>query len=165
MKNFGVKLLFVAFGLLLIQGCGESEEERLAREQARMDSLRQVQQQQIAQQMAAMQDSLDAAGVTPDQTETNNSTSGSEGYTFVENGSYAVQVGAFRSEEKANSFITKWSDRNYPSAYVVKTGDEQWGDVWFRVRVGFFGSKEDAANLGAELAKEINSSYWVSKVR
>ena len=167
MKNFGVKVLFVAFGFVLIQGCGESEEERLAREQARMDSLRQVQQQQIAEQMAAMQDSLDAAGVTMEEATNNSSPSNPQGqeYTFVENGSYAVQVGAFRSEEKANSFIAKWSDRDYPSAYVVKVGDEQWGDVWFRVRVGFFGSKEDAANLGAELAKEINSSYWVSKVR
>lgn len=167
MKNFGVKILFVAFGLVLIQGCGESEEERRAREQARMDSLRQVQQQQIAEQMAAIQDSLDAAGVTIEETTNSSSPSNPQAqeYTFVENGNYAVQVGAFRSEEKANSFIAKWSDRNYPSAYVVKVGDEQWGDVWFRVRVGFFGSKEDAANLGAELAKEINSSYWVSKVR
>ncbi len=168
MKNFGIKLLLVAFAVVLVQGCGESEEERRAREQARMDSLRQVQQQQIAEQMRARQDSLEqanASGDTPGSTSGSESGASTGSYSFEEDGAYAVQVGAFRSEEKANSFIAKWSDRNYPNAYVVKVGDEEWGDVWFRVRVGYFGTKEAAASLGKELAEEINSEYWVSKVR
>lgn len=168
MKNFGIKLLLVAFAVIHIQGCGESEEERRAREQARMDSLRQVQQQLIAEQMKARQDSLEkanASGETPASTSGSESDSSSDSYSFKEDGQYAVQVGAFRSEEKANSYIAKWNDRNYPHAYVVKVGDEKWGDVWFRVRVGYFGTKEAAAKLGEKLAEEINSSYWVSKVR
>ncbi|MEQ9264383.1 MAG: SPOR domain-containing protein [Balneolaceae bacterium] len=58
--------------------------------------------------------------------------------------------------------MNKWEDRNYPSAYVVKIGDEATGDVWFRVRVGFFDTKEGAETFGAELSQEINSGYWVS---
>ncbi len=171
MKKFGSKLLFLVLGLILIQACGPSEEEKRAAEQARMDSLRAVQQQQIAEQMAAMQDSLDTTDdggeltskpESKTETKTNTSTSN---YNFVENGMYAVQVGAFRSEDKANGFVAKWKDREYPSSYVVKVGNEADGDVWFRVRIGFFDDKAGAEALGAELAKEINSGYWVSKVR
>ncbi len=164
MKNIGVKLLLVVLGFTMITACGESEEERRAKEQARMDSLRKVQQQEIAQEMARLE-RQNAADTTENGTEAKEEMTQEAGYSFVENGQYAVQVGAFRSEDKAKGYISKWSDRNYPSAYTVKIGKEEYGDVWFRVRVGFFGTKEDAAKLGAELAKEINSGYWVSKVR
>jgi len=163
MKNIGVKLVLVVLGFSMLQACGESEEERRAREQARMDSLRMVQQQEIAAQMAALEkENASSEDNADSEADMNNQTAG---YSFVENGEYAVQVGAFRSEDKANGYIAKWSDRNYPSAYTVKVGEEQYGDVWFRVRVGFFGTKDDAAKLGTELAEEMNSGYWVSKVR
>ncbi|WP_018127393.1 SPOR domain-containing protein [Balneola vulgaris] len=167
MKNFATKILLGAFALILIQACGPTEEEKRAREQARMDSLLKVQQQEIAEAMAALE--ADSANNSMDEeasemTEDNTSTS-SDGYTFAEDGQYAVQVGAFRSEEKAKAYLAKWADRSYPNAYTVKIGEEATGDVWFRVRVGFFSTKEDAAELGAVLAEEMNSGYWVSKVR
>ncbi len=167
MKNIGVKLLLVVLGFTMLQACGETEKERRAKEQARMDSLRNVQQQEIAEEMARLerenaQDPDTMAKEDDMEMERDDDTTG---YSFVENGQYAVQVGAFRSEDKAKGYISKWSDRNYPNAYTVKIGEEKSGDVWFRVRVGFFGTKEDAAKLGGELAKEMNSGYWVSKVR
>ena len=163
MKNIGVKLVLVVLGFGMLQACGESEEERRAREQARMDSLRMVQQQEIAAQMAALEkENASAADSTQSEADMKSQTAG---FSFVENGEYAVQVGAFRSEEKAKGYVAKWADRNYPNAYTVKVGEEEYGNVWFRVRVGFFGTKEDAAKLGTELAKEMNSGYWVSKVR
>jgi hypothetical protein len=42
MKKLGIYTFVVAFALITIQGCGPSEEERRAAEQARLDSLRQV---------------------------------------------------------------------------------------------------------------------------
>ena len=66
------------------------------------------------------------------------------------------------SEEKAQSFVDSWADRNYPNAYVVKTGNELTGDIWFRVRVGNFATRLDAENFGTELATEINSGFWVA---
>ena len=165
MKNIGVKLLFVVLGFTIITSCGETEEQRRAKERARMDSLRQVQQQQIAEEMARLEQENTSESSSEDEAATEDMSDNNMGYSFVENGEYAVQVGAFRSEDKAKGYIAKWSDRNYPSAYTVKIGEEEFGDVWFRVRVGFFGSKEEAAKLGAELAKEMNSGYWVSKVR
>jgi len=166
MKNIGVKLLLVVLSLSVLQACGETEKERRAKEQARMDSLRKAQQQEIAEEMARLErekeETSDVADTQSEEKEMNNDTAE---YSFTENGQYTVQVGAFRSEDKAKGYISKWSDRNYPSAYTVKIGEEEYGDVWFRVRVGFFSTKEDAEKLGAELAKEMNSGYWVSKVR
>ena len=84
---------------------------------------------------------------------------------LVEAGPYVVQVGAWRSEEKAQKFVDSWADRSYPSSYVVKIGEEESGDVWFRVRVGFFETKEAAEAFGTDLASEINTGYWVSYVK
>jgi cell division septation protein DedD len=83
---------------------------------------------------------------------------------FAEDGEYAVQVGAFRSEDQANTYKNRLSDREYPHIYTVKVGEEETGDVWFRLRVGFFATKTDAEEFGAELGRELNTGYWVSKV-
>ncbi|MDZ7808706.1 MAG: SPOR domain-containing protein [Gracilimonas sp.] len=161
MKNLGIYTLVFAFALISIQGCGPSEEERRAAEQARLDSLRQVEQQRIDQLMQAREDSL--ARVAEQQAMEKEEEQEKSG-NFAENGDYAVQVGAFRSETQANSYRNKLRDRNYPSVYTVKVGDEKTGDIWFRLRVGFFANEADAEAFGSELGKELNTGYWVSKV-
>ncbi|MEX0724220.1 MAG: SPOR domain-containing protein [Gracilimonas sp.] len=158
MKNISIYTLLLAFTLITIQGCGPSEEERRAAEQARIDSLRQVEEQRIAELMQAREDSL-ARAAEQEQIEEEES-----GPNFAEDGEYAIQVGAFRSEDQANSYKNKISDREYPHVYVVKVGEEETGDIWYRLRVGFFAAKADAEELGVELGEELNSGYWVSNV-
>ncbi|MFD2530923.1 SPOR domain-containing protein [Gracilimonas halophila] len=158
MKNISIYTLLLAFTLIMIQGCGPSEEERRAAEQARLDSLRQVEQQRIAELMQAREDSL-ARVAQQEQMEEEDSTQ------FAEDGEYAVQVGAFRSEGEANEYKNRLSDRDYPHVYVVKVGEEETGDIWFRLRVGFFASKAEAEEFGADLGNELNTGYWVSKVQ
>ncbi len=161
MKNvqlFPIALVLVIFA---ISACGgESEEEKQARLQAYQDSVRAAEQAKVAEMMAQMQDSVETAeadGMMEDE-----ESSSTSGYAFSEEGSFVVQVGAWRSEMKAQAFVDGWTDREYPNAYVVKTGNELTGDVWFRVRVGNFGTRIDAENFGADLAGEINSGYWVT---
>ncbi|SMO82923.1 SPOR domain-containing protein [Gracilimonas mengyeensis] len=159
MKRISIYTLLLAVALISIQACGPSEEERRAAEEARLDSLRQVEQERIAEQMEqARQDSIAKAEEMRRQEEEAKP-------QFAEDGNYVVQVGAFRSEALAESYLENWSDREYPHAYVVKYGNEETGNVWFRLRVGFFDSEEEAAELGKELAKEINTGYWVSEVQ
>jgi septal ring-binding cell division protein DamX len=170
MKKTG---LYTILGLIIIglfQACGESEEERMARERARLDSLRAVQQAEIDRLMQARQDSIDAAsGLTGDQNDVNNEDeSGMTSYgdvMFDENGDYIVQVGAWRSEEKADGFAKEWAGRGYENAYTVRVGDEETGDVWFRVRIGFLSSREDAEKLGQQLQSEFGTPFWTSKVQ
>ncbi|MEX0721055.1 MAG: SPOR domain-containing protein [Balneolaceae bacterium] len=160
MKNLSIYTLVLAITLVAIQACGPSEEERKAAEEARLDSLRQVEQQRLAALTEAREDSLTLVAEEERIMEEE-----ANSINFVDGGDFAVQVGAWRSEEKANSFLNRWSDRDYSSVYVVEVGDSKSGNVWYRVRIGFFGSKQDAENLGIELAEEINSGYWVSRVQ
>lgn len=160
MKKISIYTLLLAMALLSIQACGPSEEERRAAEQARLDSLRQVEQQRIAQQIQAYEDSVARANEQQEMQQENETE-----FSFAENGNYAVQVGAFRSEEQANSYRNKLRERDYPSVYTVKVGKEATGDIWFRLRVGYFASKEDAEEFGRKLGQELDTGYWVSKVR
>lgn len=157
MKKFSLYTLLLAVTFMTFTACGESEAERQAREQARLDSLRLVEQQKVAAMMAELEDSSNVTDTEMEEMEEETHTS-----SISESGSYVVQVGAWRSEEKAQSFVDKWSDRNYPSSYVIKTGDEATGDVWFRVRIGYFETQAAAKDFGAILAEEVNTGFWVA---
>lgn len=171
MKNTGLSIFAFALIFTAFTACGESEAERQAREQARQDSLRQAREAEAAQYEAllqqARQDSIEqaeaAAAALAEQEGTTPTTY--DDISFSDDGTYAIQVGVWRSEEKANSFVTKWSERGYENAYVIKIGDEDTGDVWFRVRIGFLDTKEEADNLGTRLNEEFGTPFWTSKVQ
>ena len=157
MKN--IQFFYIALAIIFfsISACGESEAEKQARLQAYQDSLRAVEQAKIAEMMAAaVQDSIDAANAIKELEQSTDA-----GYGFSADGSYIVQLGAWRSKGKAQSFVDAWADRNYQNVYVTKEGDELTGNVWFRVRVGKFLTRLDAENFGTELAAEINTDFWV----
>ncbi len=163
MKNTAIKITAIVLGVLILQACGPSEAEKRAAEQARQDSLKAAQEQQL---QAAKEDSIAKAELAEMERLAREAEEEERRRPkFVDDGQYAVQVGAFRAEETATEYLNKWSDRDYPNAYVVKIGEEETGDVWFRLRVGFFGNTEHAETFGAELANEMNSGYWVSKVK
>ncbi len=161
MKKISLYTLLFAITMVAFQACGPSEEERRAAEQARLDSLRQVEEQRIAVMMQAREDSLAKVQA---QEEMEQQKEQEQRPSFAEDGSYIVQLGAYRSESEANKYKNKLAQREYPQVYTIKVGDEETGDIWFRVRVGFFGSKEDAEEFGAQLGQELNTGYWVSKV-
>ncbi len=160
MKRLSIFILTSAVLITLFNGCGPSEEEQRQREQARQDSLEQVRQQQMEQQRLdriarARQDSLEAA--KREEEERNR-------ITFDENGNYAVQVEAWRSKEKAQAQISKWNNRGFENAYVVKYGNEERGDVWFRVRLGRFATENMAEKFQTILQEDYNARSWVSYV-
>lgn len=170
MKKLSLYSILIVLIAASVQACGPSDEERRAAEQARLDSLKQAEQQRIEALMQAREDSLAKVQKTEMEQQGNDEEAeqakpAPASGDFAEDGSYAVQVGAWRSEVKANRFIRSWADRNYPNAYVVQTGDEATGDIWFRVRVGFFATEADAEQLGMELAEELDTGYWVTKAR
>lgn len=160
MKKVSLFFVLGAVVMLSLTACGESEAEKQARLQAYQDSLRAVEQAKVAAMMEQMkQDSIAASQQEIEEVAEQPSSK------LVEAGPYVVQVGAWRSEEKAQKFVDSWAGRGYPSSYVVKIGEEESGDVWFRVRVGFFETKDAAEAFGADLASEINTGYWVSYVK
>lgn len=159
MKQVIIYFITAALAISMFTGCGPSEEEVQQREQARQDSLEQMRQQRLAEQRQdsieqARQDSIAAA---KEREERNR-------IEFDSNGSFAVQVEAWRSEEKAEAQVQKWVERGYENAYVVKFGNEDIGDVWFRVRLGHLATKEMAEKLKNKLQEEYNEPSWISTV-
>lgn len=158
MKRIVIFLITSAIAISLLNACGPSEEEIERREQARQDSLEQVRQQRMEQQRQdsieqARQDSIQAAKKR--EKERNR-------IEFDANGRFSVQVEAWRSKEKAENQVQKWVDRGYQNAYVVKYGNEETGDVWFRVRLGHLATKDLAEKLKSKLQQEYNEPSWIS---
>ncbi|WP_069131116.1 SPOR domain-containing protein [Rhodohalobacter halophilus] len=144
----------------LLVGCGPSEEElrqqELQRQQAERDSLERVYEAQMEQMR---QDSI--AQARQDSIAEAESRSQIE---FSETGNYAVQVQSWRSEEKANNELHQWKERGYENAFVVKFGNEDTGNVWYRVRIGRVESEEMAQNLKEKLMEDYGAESWISQL-
>ncbi len=165
MKTISVYLLTAVTLIAMLSACGPSEEERQRREQARQDSLEQVRQQQLQQQRMdsiarakkqARADSL--AKVRKEEEQASQ-------IQFNSNGSLAVQVEAWRSRDKAQNQVSKWKERGFPNAYVVKHGNEDTGNIWFRVRLGRVSTMEMARRLGQQLQEKYDEPHWIAEVQ
>lgn len=159
MKQYITFLAILSLFIVLLSSCGPSEEEQRRAEQARQDSLEQVRQQQLEQQRQdsiaqARADSIAAAKEKEEQDQID--------VTFDSNGAYSVQVEAWRSRRKAESQVQKWVDRGFDDAFVVQYGQEETGDVWFRVRLGRLSSREAADNLREQIADQYDAPSWIS---
>jgi cell division protein FtsN len=160
MKTILTFLGTAIFAITLIAGCGPSEEElrqqQLERQQAERDSLERVYEAQMEQMVQdsiaqARQDSIAEA-------ERQNQ------FEFSDSGNFAVQVQSWRSKEKADQELSEWKDRGFDNAFVVQFGDEETGDVWYRVRIGRVETEEMAENLQDKLADEYDAQSWISRL-
>ena len=87
MKKAPLLLFLMAFTLIGFS-CGESEADRMAREQARIDSIRVAEQAALEARMQAVEDSLaavEAARLVEEAAKMS--------YTFDEAGLYTIQIG------------------------------------------------------------------------
>lgn len=159
MKRYIAFTLIAGFAVVTLQGCGPSEEELRQQELARQDSLRQVYEEQMEQMRL---DSLRQANLEAesDQTVTEETR---PVFEYSENGRFSVQIEAWRSEEKAREQAGRWKQRDFPNAYVVEYGDPDKGDVWYRVRLGRFGSLDMANNFRQMLHEDYNTQSWISE--
>jgi|AntDeeMinimDraft_5_1070356.scaffolds.fasta_scaffold27532_2 cell division septation protein DedD len=155
--------ILISIAALLV-GCGPSEEEQQREEQARQDSLEQVQQEQQRMEQQR-QDSLAKARAEAESMNENESSSTSPDVTFANNGAYTVQTESWRSQQKAQAQVQQWKDRGFTEAYVAKHGDEATGDVWFRVRVGRVDTRQDAQQLRQTLQDEYQIQAWIANAQ
>lgn len=158
MKQTISYLSILILTLALLHACGPSEEELRQQEAARLDSLQQVYQAQMEQMRLdsleqANEDSMDAEEEESDE------------FEFSDDGLYTIQIEAWRSREKAEAQAERWRERGYERAYVVEYGDEDSGDIWYRVRLGRFDTKEIATNFKEMLALDYDKESWISELR
>jgi len=162
MKTLLVYLLTAITAISLLQACGPSEEEQQRqRQQAIQDSLERVRQQRLQQQrmdsIARAQARADSIAAAEQQREEERNR-----MQFDPNGNLAVQVEAWRSREKAQEQVSKWVERGFDNAYVVEHGNEETGNIWYRVRLGKVSSREMANRIGNNIQNQFGERFWVA---
>lgn len=157
MNNYSIRILLFVLVVGLFNACGPSEEEIRQRKQARQDSLEALRQQRIEQQR---QDSLAAARA--DSIAKAKKQPLGDTISFSDDGNYAIQVEAWRSKDKAQARIAQWQERGFSNAYVVKFGNEETGNIWFRVRLGRLSTKDAALQLQQNLMEKYQARSWIS---
>ncbi|MCH8524340.1 MAG: SPOR domain-containing protein [Balneolales bacterium] len=162
MKQFTKFFLAGLVGILLVQACGPTEQELQQREQARLDSLERVRVMQLDQARA---DSLAMVQRQAQMEEQRIQEEEERAVQFVRNGAFTVQVGSWRSRVTADAQLAHWKSRGYEHAYVVQYGDEEVGDIWFRVRLGQVADRDEAEKLQQEVMREHRADSWISQLR
>jgi cell division septation protein DedD len=81
--------------------------------------------------------------------------------SYDEEGTFAIQLSAWRSMEKAEEIANEWKEKGFQSSFVVESGREESGDIWYRVRIGNFADREMAERAKSVLAREHGTESWV----
>lgn len=159
MKSASSYIITIFLSIALLQACAPEEPE-VQRDQAAIeDSLQQVMEAEMEQMRQdsiaqAREDSMAAARERQMR---------EEQIEYSENGNFVVQIEAWRSEEKAQQQADEWIEMGYDQAYVVSYGNENTGDVWYRVRIGHFDTRTMAERLQEKLQEDHDAVSWVSQ--
>mgnify|MGYP002277391518 CR=1 FL=1 len=155
----------LVMGLMI--GCGSEEQDdqqtRQQKEQAKQDSIARAKADSIARAKA------DSAAKAKQQKQQQKEQQEQEekltldNINFNSSGAFSVQVEAWRSQDKAQQQVSKWKERGFSNAYVVKVGNEDTGNIWFRVRLGRISDKPSAERLSKLVKQKYNEKSWISE--
>lgn len=156
MKTFAFYAIAALLSITLLQACGSDDITEQQDQQAIEDSLAQADQAAEREQMR--RESLEQARADSIAAEEER-----RRVDFSDAGEYVVQVEAWRSQEKAEQQAEEWKQKGYDRATVIMFGSEGTGDVWYRVRLGEFDSREMAERLRGNLTEDYEAQAWVSR--
>ncbi|MEX0778670.1 MAG: SPOR domain-containing protein [Balneolales bacterium] len=168
MKKFAHHLAVLLSFFLLIHACGPTDQEIRENETATQDSLARVQEMKnAAAEMAEakQKEEEQQQDTKADQKDENSEAEQTvEEYSpivFDQDGRYTLQVESWRSEIKAEQNVDRWQKRGFDDAFVVSYGDESTGDIWFRIRLGRFGSYSMAQRQKEIIESDFNIPAWI----
>ncbi|HKL15082.1 MAG TPA: SPOR domain-containing protein [Balneolaceae bacterium] len=159
MKSALIYSFTIILSIALLQACAPEEPEVQRDQEAIQDSLEQVYQAEMEEMR---QDSIAQAREDSIAAEREREMN-EEQIEYSETGDFVVQVQAWRSEEKANQQAEEWIEMGYEQAYVVSYGNEETGNIWYRVRIGQFNTREMAERLQEKLSEDHDAVSWVSR--
>jgi len=166
---------YVTFGIaLLIQSCGtanEQEEPRRGADDTRyeiviVDSAGVQVPRQSGSGSAAVRpkpsevpaaESIDASPPPPPPG-IDDEAGGDGLLAFAPDGQYVVQVGVFAALAKARIRVRQLVDLGYPAFLAGRPSTEQ-----ARIRIGFFGSHDDATQFGQRFVRDHGGEFWVDR--
>jgi cell division septation protein DedD len=180
MKKLVLYSFLAVFSMILIQACGPSQKERQAQKTARQNQIAQARQDSIAKaqaEAAAKRREAEMENQKQDTTAKDTMQSmpkkkkmqapeatPTPSIQYSSKGDYTVQVGSWRSKVVADNHLSKWKKRGYTHAYIIKFGNEDTGNIWYRIRLGVVESKEMATQLKQEIQDKYQQKSWVSYV-
>ncbi len=80
---------------------------------------------------------------------------------YSADGKFALQLSAWRSIEKAETMANQWKERGFQSSFVIESGTEESGDIWYRVRIGNFADRTMAERAKSVLISEHGLDSWI----
>jgi len=171
MKKLVLYSILSVFSLILIQACGPSQKEKQAQETARQNQIAQARQDSIAKAQAEAAAKKREAEMenqkqdtTAKETVQKPKTAPKPAIQYSAKGDYTLQVGSWRSKNVADNHLSIWKKRGYTHAYIVKFGNEDSGDIWYRVRLGVVQTKEMANQLKQEVQDKYQRNSWISYI-
>ena len=166
---------YVAFGIaLLIQSCGtanDQEEPHRGADDTRyeiviVDSAGVQEPGQSDAESAAVRpppsempaaESIDASQPPPPPG-VDDEAGGDRLLSFDPDGQYVVQVGVLADLGKARKRVRQLVDLGYPAFLAGRPSTEQT-----RIRIGFFGSHDDATQFGQRFVRDHGGEFWVDR--
>jgi cell division protein FtsN len=168
MKSTLSALLAVLLSALLLSQCGPSPQDIKKKEQARQDSVKKVQQMAIARAKAdstakaekfkAEQIAVETAAVAAKAAEEQKA---HVKFNFGDKGLVSVQVESWKTQAAAEKAVARWKNAGFKNAYAVIYGNDETGEMWYRVRLGKFRNTKVAKQAAAAVASEYNTTAWV----
>ncbi len=73
-------------------------------------------------------------------------------------GEFTVQIAIHPNAREAGKMVRKLSDQGYP-AYAIARPDGNG----VRVRIGYFGNRDDAVRFGRRFQQDTGADYWVDR--
>ena len=158
MKNLALYFFTALLSIALLQACGEQQNEaEIERDQqAVQDSLERVYEAEMEQMRRDSVEQARADSIAAEEERRR--------VDFSDSGEFVVQVEAWRSQVKAQVQAEEWKNRGYDRSFVVTYGDQDTGDVWYRVRIGRFETREMAERFENKLSEVYNAQSWVSRL-
>ncbi|MCG3157887.1 MAG: hypothetical protein DKINENOH_04523 [bacterium] len=79
-------------------------------------------------------------------------------------GIYTVQVSSWQSRRNAEADAKRYEGQGH-EVYIQRANIPAKGGIWYRVRIGRFATKEEAEALADNLVYQLQSGYWLDRVR
>jgi len=77
---------------------------------------------------------------------------------------YTIQVAAKKDEKSANIFMKEMHGNGF-DAYIQRIYKKKSNELWYRIRVGAFNSKDSASVVAGEIQKLTQLKPWIDYVR
>ncbi|HPW94256.1 MAG TPA: SPOR domain-containing protein [Fibrobacteraceae bacterium] len=164
-KSFFIVLATSVLASQLFLACSKEEEVvpeiDLQKTKNAATSEKQDSEEPVLQPIQALTTTSKAEEATPAQTTKPTSFASTNAIEQGSSGPYVIQVSIQPSKSNANSIVEKLSSNNI-DAYIANVEDPgELEGTYYRVRIGYFTSIQDAQNFGKQTLEPLGYAWWV----